>query len=256
MNLLTRMKSPTSSVGRIDEDGILKGSARNERSRNTTSRTGKNALEYSTQPGSRSAWRSTSVRCSAPAVLPAAAARRSRSATAERARACRRPSSTRRSNSHTRPVTAVSTNRSKAKFIVGSGIQGGAAEKRGQLSHGRKASLVAHLQDREEGLLRDLHAAYRLHPLLAGLLLLEELLLARDVAAVALREHVLALRLDGLARDDLRADGSLDRHVEHLPRDEAAHLRDHLAPAVLRHRPVHHDRERVDAVAVDEDVEL
>ena len=44
MNLLTRMKSPTSSVGRIDDDGILNGSARNERSRNTISSTGKNDL--------------------------------------------------------------------------------------------------------------------------------------------------------------------------------------------------------------------
>ena len=37
MNLLTRMKSPTSSVGRIDDDGILNGSTTKERSRNTTS---------------------------------------------------------------------------------------------------------------------------------------------------------------------------------------------------------------------------
>ena len=48
MNLLTRMKSPTTSVGRIDDDGILNGSARNERSRNTISRTGKKLFGYST----------------------------------------------------------------------------------------------------------------------------------------------------------------------------------------------------------------
>jgi hypothetical protein len=41
-----------------------------------------------------------------------------------------------------------------------------------------------------------------LHALLAFLLLLEQLALARDVAAVALGEHVLAQRLDRLARDD------------------------------------------------------
>src|SRR6476646_10487783 len=86
MNLLTRMKSPTSSVGRIDDDGILKGSARNERNRKTTSRTGKNDFEYSTQTGS----------CAAALRL---LAKNSRSA------------------SHTTPVTAVSTNRIRAKFI-------------------------------------------------------------------------------------------------------------------------------------------
>src|SRR5258707_1016070 len=51
-NLLTRMKSPTSSVGRIDDDGILNGSATNERSRNTISRTGKKLLGYSIHHGS------------------------------------------------------------------------------------------------------------------------------------------------------------------------------------------------------------
>src|SRR6185312_1673213 len=90
MNLLTRMKSPTSSVGRIDDDGILKGSARNERSTKTTSRTGKNDFEYSTQTGSGV----PGGRCAA---------------------------KNRRSTSQTTPVTAVSTNRIKAKFIEGFG---------------------------------------------------------------------------------------------------------------------------------------
>src|SRR6185503_14567541 len=86
MNLLTRMKSPTSSVGRIDDDGILKGSARNERRTKTTSRTGKNDFEYSTHTGS-----------AAPGARLAA--------------------KNRRSTSQTIPVTAVRTNRIRAKFI-------------------------------------------------------------------------------------------------------------------------------------------
>ena len=57
----------------------------------------------------------------------------------------------------------------------------------------------------------NLDGADLLHALLAGLLLLEQLALARDVAAVALREHVLAARLDRLARDDPCADRGLDR---------------------------------------------
>src|SRR5690606_4782536 len=52
-------------------------------------------------------------------------------------------------------------------------------------------SLAVHLQHRQEGLLRDLHAADLLHALLAFLLLLQKLLLARDVATVALGQHVL-----------------------------------------------------------------
>ena len=46
--------------------------------------------------------------------------------------------------------------------------------------------------------------------------------LRRDVAAVALGDDVLAQRLHGLAGDDARADGGLDRHLEHLPRDQLA----------------------------------
>src|SRR6185436_19072759 len=53
-NLLTRMKSPTSSVGRIDDDGILNGSATNDRRRKTIRRTGKKLFGYSIYQGSGS----------------------------------------------------------------------------------------------------------------------------------------------------------------------------------------------------------
>src|SRR6185312_10769108 len=86
MNLLTRMKSPTSSVGRIDDDGILNGSARNERSTKTTSNTGKNDFAYSTQTGSGDS-------------------------------GARLPAKNRRSASQMTPVSAVNRNRIRAKFI-------------------------------------------------------------------------------------------------------------------------------------------
>ena len=54
MYLFTRMKSPTRSVGFIDPDGILNGSTQNERMRNTTTITGKNARAMSTTTGSGS----------------------------------------------------------------------------------------------------------------------------------------------------------------------------------------------------------
>src|SRR4029078_9424062 len=87
MKLLTRMKSPTSSVGRIDDEGILNGSAMNERSRKTISRTGKKLFGYSIHQGSGSP--------------------------AERLRA-----KIARSASATDPVKTVATKRIKAKFIV------------------------------------------------------------------------------------------------------------------------------------------
>src|SRR5690606_36221258 len=78
---------------------------------------------------------------------------------------------------------------------------------------GRSSSAVLDLEHGEERLLRDLDRSHLLHPLLAGLLLLEQLLLARDVAAVALRKDGLAQCLDVLARDDVAADCGLDRDL-------------------------------------------
>src|SRR6266850_6224590 len=182
MNLLTRMKSPTSSVGRIDDDGILKGSARNERSRNTINRTGKNAFEYSTHEGSRSAARSTCSRCVVIASGIGAAARcTSKLATAARARARRRPSRTSLSTSHAAPVRAVSKKRMSAKFI-----DGRRRSRRWWIVEVRWPRIVARgmgslldLQNREKCLLGNFDAPHGFHPLLAGLLLFQKLLLAR-----------------------------------------------------------------------------
>src|SRR6476620_12658879 len=79
----------------------------------------------------------------------------------------------------------------------------------------------------DEGFRRDLDRADVLHPLLAGLLLLEQLALAADVTAVALGEHVLADRADVLASDHASADGGLDRHLELLARDQLLELAGH-----------------------------
>ncbi len=55
-----------------------------------------------------------------------------------------------------------------------------------------EASLLPHPQRRDKSLLRDAHVAVLAHPGLALLLLVEQLLLAADVAAIALGGHVLA----------------------------------------------------------------
>ncbi|SOY47098.1 hypothetical protein CBM2588_A130033 [Cupriavidus taiwanensis] len=116
--------------------------------------------------------------------------------------------------------------------------------------------LVVDLQDGQEGLLRNLDGADLLHALLARLLLFQQLLLARDIAAVALGQHVLAQRLDVFAGDDVGADRGLDRHVVHLARNDLAHLGRDFAPAILRIGSVHDHRQRIDLVAVDQDIDL
>src|SRR6266513_1236354 len=220
------MKSPTSSVGRIDDDGILNGSARNDRSRNTINKTGKNAFEYSTHDGSRKAAVSTCSRCATAAVdsLAGTAARwRSKFAIAARARSRRRPSSTSLSTSQATPVTAVRRNRIRAKFI-GNGN-------------------VVRVGWSRTGCCKRADCRTRGGSLLARLLLLEQLLLPRHVAAVAFCQHVLAKRLDSFTRDDLRADRRLDRYVEHLPRNQRAHFRCDFASPIDGHRAMHHHRE-------------
>ena len=54
-------------------------------------------------------------------------------------------------------------------------------------------------QDGQERLLRNLDGSYLFHSALAGLLLLQELSLTAHIAAIALRRHVLAQRLDRAA---------------------------------------------------------
>src|SRR3954453_11102924 len=205
VNLFTRMKSPTSSVGTMELDGILNGSTRNERSRNTIRITGKKLTEYSTHQG-----------CFSPGARP----RRSHSA----------------SSAQTAPVTTSRSSKKRAKLIV-------------------LASRVTPLQHRQERLLRDLDRADLLHALLPFLLFFEQLALAGDVAAVAFCQHVLAQGLDVLPRHDVAADRRLDRDVEHLPRNQAPQFRHQLPAAVLGGRAMHHARERVDLVAVHEDVQ-
>src|SRR5581483_11073410 len=93
----------------------------------------------------------------------------------------------------------------------------------------------------DEGLLRDLHLAELAHALLALLLLLEQLALARDVPSVALGQHVLPQRADGLAGDDASADRRLDRDLEEVRRDQLLQLLAHRPPAALGARAVHDD---------------
>src|SRR5690606_23643157 len=93
--------------------------------------------------------------------------------------------------------------------------------------------VVISRQYRKEGFLRNLDRANHFHPLLTGLLLLQQLPLAGDVATVSLGGDVLAQGLDGLARDDATADGGLQRDLEHLPRDQLLERLDDVATAIV-----------------------
>src|SRR5829696_157292 len=120
----------------------------------------------------------------------------------------------------------------------------------------RSLRVVAQLQDGQERLLGHLDPADLLHAPLALLLALEQLALAGDVAAVALGRDVLAERLDGLAGDDLRAHGGLDRHVVLLARDLLAQALGQDLALVVGLVAVHHHAQRIDRVAAEQHVEL
>src|SRR5205085_4227301 len=116
----------------------------------------------------------------------------------------------------------------------------------------RPRLLLPHPQRRNERFLRYAHAAILPHPLLPLLLLLQQLALARRVAAVAFRRHVLAQRRDRLARDDLAADRGLDRDLEQVARDQILQPLAHAAAARLGVGAVDDHGEGVDRLVVDE----
>src|SRR5215510_14514928 len=80
--------------------------------------------------------------------------------------------------------------------------------------------LLVQAQHCHKRFLWDFDVADHLEAFLALLLFFEQFLLARNVAAVAFGEYVLALRFDIRTADDLLPDGSLDRHREQLSGDQ------------------------------------
>ena len=108
----------------------------------------------------------------------------------------------------------------------------------------------------EECLLRNLHGTHLFHPLLSFFLLLEQLAFARDVAAVALREHVLSERLHGCARDDFLPDRCLYDDLKKLARNKFLQLVRDLSAPLGRLVPVNDHGERINRIPVDEHIEL
>src|SRR5438067_577094 len=104
-----------------------------------------------------------------------------------------------------------------------------------------KTLLFPYFENREEGLLRDVDFADPLHALLAFLLLFEELAFAADVPTVTFGNDVFADRGDCLASDDLTADCGLNGYLEHLARNELAHLGNESLAAVIGEVTMHDD---------------
>src|SRR3984885_12368332 len=120
----------------------------------------------------------------------------------------------------------------------------------------REASLVAAaFEHRQEGLLRNFDLAELLHPLLAFALLLQQLALAGDVAAIALGGDVLAQRGDGFPGDDPRADGGLKRNLELMLGDFAFEPFHEGAAPLVGFRAMHDRREGIDPIALHQNVE-
>src|SRR5262245_23817246 len=97
--------------------------------------------------------------------------------------------------------------------------------------HNLRPLIPFHFQRCNEGLLRNIDLAEAPHLLLSRLLLLQQLALASDVAAITFRGDVLPERADRLARDHLAADGSLNGNFEQMARDEILELVHHGAAA-------------------------
>src|SRR5215831_20791537 len=112
---------------------------------------------------------------------------------------------------------------------------------------------LADLQDRQERLLWDIDPADTFHPALAFFLLLEQLPLACDVAAVALREYVFSHCCDVLARDNLVSDRGLERDLEHLPRYKLPEPLNESLSALIRQIFVNDDRQGVNRFAGHQD---
>src|SRR5512132_2559633 len=93
--------------------------------------------------------------------------------------------------------------------------------------------LDVHLQRCNERFLRNVDLAELPHAFFAFLLLLQQFALARRVAAVTLCSDVLAKSAHSLARDDLAADRGLDRHLEHVRRNQLLQLFRHGASAAF-----------------------
>src|SRR5262245_30714437 len=115
--------------------------------------------------------------------------------------------------------------------------------------------LIVRFEHREERFLRNLDLANLLHAFLALGPFRPQLAFARDVAAIAFGRDILAHGGDRFAGDDAAADRGLQGNFEKMLVNLAAKFSHQLAAALVCIRPVHDDRQRIDALAVHENIQ-
>ena len=104
--------------------------------------------------------------------------------------------------------------------------------------------------------MRHVHAADGLHALFAFFLLLEQLALTGNIAAVALRKHVLAQSPDVLASNNAGADSCLHGDFELLSGDEFLEALRHAQTVGVGLVLVDDRTESVNSVSVEENIDL
>src|SRR5271166_5999063 len=117
-------------------------------------------------------------------------------------------------------------------------------------------ALLPDLEQGQESLLRNLDAPDLFHPLLAFLLLLEQLSFSSNIAAVTLGGNVLAQRLHRFARDNLGADRGLNCDFEHLAWNQLAHLFAQRPAPFVGLVAMHDNRKRVHHLAINPNIQF
>ena len=91
---------------------------------------------------------------------------------------------------------------------------------------------------------------------LSFFLFLEQLAFARNVSAVAFSDHIFAHGGYRFARNHATADGGLNRHLEHLPRDEFSEARYKIAAAFVGEFAMAHQHQSIHRLAGNQHVQL
>src|SRR4030095_1936772 len=108
----------------------------------------------------------------------------------------------------------------------------------------------------DERLLRNIDLPDALHPFLSFLLFLQQLPLARNIAAVAFRGYIFSQRRNALTRNNFSANSRLNRHLIELSWDHFLEFGRQLASPRLRTIFVHNRRKRIDRLAINEEVQF
>ncbi|CSF95185.1 Uncharacterised protein [Shigella sonnei] len=107
------------------------------------------------------------------------------------------------------------------------------------------------MQNGEERFLRQLDVTDLLHAFLTFFLLLQQLFLTADIAAITFSQYVFTQLFHGGSRNNVRTNRCLNGDIKLLAWDQIFHLLHQLATAVLRIITVGDQRQRINTFTVD-----